>query len=36
MYAAANMLGLTDALPPRPLLPLAEDVKRRLGLALPN
>ncbi|HWW11554.1 MAG TPA: dihydrodipicolinate synthase family protein [Brevundimonas sp.] len=36
MYAAANMLGLTDALPPRPLLPLAEDVKRRLALALPN
>lgn len=35
MYAAANMLGLTDALPPRPLLPLTEDVKRRLASALP-
>lgn len=36
MYAAANMLGLTEARPPRPLLPLAEDVKGRLAAALPN
>lgn len=35
MYAAANMLGLTEAQPPRPLLPLMEDVKRRLASALP-
>jgi len=36
MYAAANMLGLTEALPPRPLLPTTEEVKRRLALALPT
>jgi 4-hydroxy-tetrahydrodipicolinate synthase len=35
MYAAANMLGLTEAQPPRPLLPLMEDVRRRLASALP-
>ena len=35
MYAAANMLGLTEAQPPRPLLPLMEDVRRRLAAALP-
>ena len=31
MYAAANLLGLTDAQPPRPVLPLAEPVRRRVA-----
>nr|WP_321983509.1 dihydrodipicolinate synthase family protein [uncultured Lichenicoccus sp.] len=40
MYACANLLGLTDAAPPRPILPLPEpalsriaEVMERLGLA---
>jgi 4-hydroxy-tetrahydrodipicolinate synthase len=35
MYAAANMLELTDAQPPRPLLGLDGDLRERLALALP-
>ncbi|EHM00307.1 dihydrodipicolinate synthetase family protein [Acetobacteraceae bacterium AT-5844] len=29
VYAAANLLGLTDAAPPRPILPLAEPVRQQ-------
>lgn len=36
MYAAANMLGLTDAHPPRPLLPLDETLKVVLAKGLPR
>lgn len=35
MYAAANMLGLTDAQPPRPLLGADEGLRTRLASALP-
>lgn len=35
MYAAANILGLTDAHPPRPLLGVSEDVRTRLASVLP-
>lgn len=31
VYAAANLLGLTEAQPPRPILPLAEPVRRQVG-----
>jgi len=31
VYAAANLLGLTDAAPPRPILPLDEPVKRQVA-----
>lgn len=30
VYAAANLLGLTDAAPPRPILPLAEPVRQQV------
>ena len=30
VYAAANLLGLTDAAPPRPILPLAEPVQQQV------
>jgi 4-hydroxy-tetrahydrodipicolinate synthase len=36
MYAAANMLGLTDAKPPRPLLPIDEELRAALLKALPR
>lgn len=35
MYAAANMLGLTDAQPPRPLLGADEGLRTQLASALP-
>ena len=35
MYAAANMLGLTDAQPPRPLLGADEGLRKQLTSALP-
>lgn len=35
MYAAANMLGLTDAQPPRPLLGADEGLRTRLASMLP-
>ena len=35
MYAAANMLGLTDAQPPRPLLGADEGLRTRIASALP-
>jgi 4-hydroxy-tetrahydrodipicolinate synthase len=35
MYAAANMLGLTDAQPPRPLLGADEELRTRLASMLP-
>lgn len=35
MYAAANMLGLTDAQPPKPLLGPDEPLRKQLALALP-
>lgn len=35
MYAAANMLGLTDAQPPRPLLGADEGLRTQLATALP-
>ena len=31
MYAAAKLLGLTDAVPPRPILPLGADDARRIA-----
>jgi 4-hydroxy-tetrahydrodipicolinate synthase len=34
MYAAANVLGLTDAQPPRPILPLPTPVRKRIELVL--
>lgn len=34
MYAAANLLGLCRAAPPRPILPLPEDAQRRIGQVL--
>lgn len=34
MYAAANLLGLCRAAPPRPILPLPEDAQRRIGRVL--
>jgi 4-hydroxy-tetrahydrodipicolinate synthase len=34
VYAAANLLGLTDAAPPRPILPLAEPVKQQVAEVL--
>lgn len=36
MYAAANMLALTDAQPPRPLLPADEGLMAALAKALPR
>ena len=33
-YAAANLLGLCRAAPPRPILPLPEDAQRRVGQVL--
>ena len=33
-YAAANLLGLCSALPPRPILPLTEEAQRRIGQTL--
>lgn len=36
MYAAANLLGHTEAQPPRPLLPLDEVVMKQLASALPT
>lgn len=35
IYAAANMLGLTDAQPPRPLLGADEGLRTRIASALP-
>jgi len=35
MYAAANMLGLTEASPPKPLLGPDEKLKASLAKALP-
>ena len=34
VYAMANQLGLTDAHPPRPLMPVAPDVQMRVSAAL--
>ncbi len=34
VYAMANMLGLTEAEPPRPLLPLGPEVRRRIEAAM--
>ena len=34
VYAAANLLGLTDAQPPRPILPLGVDERARIERAL--
>ena len=34
MYAAANLLGLCRAAPPRPILPLPEEAQRRIGQVL--
>jgi 4-hydroxy-tetrahydrodipicolinate synthase len=34
VYAAANLLGLTDAKPPRPILPLGAAERERIRLAL--
>lgn len=34
MYAAANLLDLCRAAPPRPILPLPEDAQRRIGRVL--
>jgi 4-hydroxy-tetrahydrodipicolinate synthase len=34
VYAAANLLGLTDAQPPRPILPLGEAERARISQAL--
>ena len=34
IYAAANLLGLGRVAPPRPILPLSEDVHRRVGQVL--
>lgn len=34
MYAAANLLGICRAVPPRPILPLAEAAQRRVGQTL--
>ena len=34
VYAAAAILGLTDAAPPRPILPLGEDAKARVAVVL--
>lgn len=36
IYAAANMLGLTDAQPPRPLLPNDKELRATLTKALPR
>ena len=33
-YAAVNLLGLCQAAPPRPILPLPEDAQRRIGQVL--
>ena len=33
-YAAANLLGLTQAQPPRPILPLSEADRRRVTVAI--
>lgn len=33
-YAAVNLLGLGPAVPPRPILPLPEDARRRVGRVL--
>lgn len=35
MYAAANMLGLTDAQPPKPLLGADENLRKQLASGLP-
>ncbi|MET0705638.1 MAG: dihydrodipicolinate synthase family protein [Tardiphaga sp.] len=34
MYAAAEIMGITDAAPPRPVLPLPEDARRRVARVL--
>jgi 4-hydroxy-tetrahydrodipicolinate synthase len=34
VYAAANLLGLTDAQPPRPILPLAEPARRQVAAVI--
>lgn len=34
VYVAANLLGLCRAAPPRPILPLADDVQRRIARTL--
>ena len=34
VYAAANLMGLTDANPPRPILPLSDEVRRDIAQAL--
>jgi 4-hydroxy-tetrahydrodipicolinate synthase len=34
VYAAANLLQLTDAMPPRPTLPLSQGDARRVSVAL--
>jgi 4-hydroxy-tetrahydrodipicolinate synthase len=34
MYAAANLLGLTDAQPPRPILPLGTPERGRIERAV--
>ena len=34
VYAAANLMGMTEAAPPRPILPLGEDVRKETTAAL--
>ncbi len=34
IYAAVNRLGLCSAIPPRPILPLADPAQRRVGQTL--
>ncbi len=34
MYAAAEILGICRATPPRPILPLATDTRARIAAAL--
>jgi len=34
MYAAANLLGLTDAQPPRPILPLAGTAREQVAAVI--
>jgi 4-hydroxy-tetrahydrodipicolinate synthase len=34
VYAIVNQLGLSNAQPPRPMLPVSQDVARRVGEAL--
>ena len=34
MYTAANLMGLSSALPPRPLLPLGSDIAAKVDAAI--